>query len=251
MTVRVYSVCRNEEKIIPFFLRHYTSFADSIVIYDDESTDKTLELLSACPIVEIRKCPWKGLNDVKGLEFSSSEYKESRGKFTWVMWVDMDEFIWSPNVLQTLLKAFRLDIPKVAGFNMVGNGLPMDDGRQIWEINPMGVRAPVYSKQIVFRPEMDMNWSSGRHHLQMRGVGTTSTEYMFRLLHYRYMGFDYTRTRNRNNLERCGRENRGHAWSCEDNYKGEHSAEWAESVLTKSFNVLEYSFDKYDHNLPP
>ena len=43
MKVKVYSICYNEEYMLPFFLQHY-SFAD-IVVYDNESTDNSLEIM--------------------------------------------------------------------------------------------------------------------------------------------------------------------------------------------------------------
>lgn len=244
MKIRVYCICRNEERILPFFLRHYSVFADSIVVYDDESTDRTLEILATCPIVEVRKCPWKGLDDPKGMQLSQTVYKECIGQFDWVMWVDCDEFIWSYDTKQILEYSKNFDIPKVAAFNMVGKGLPVDYGRQIWEINPMGVIAPVYAKSIVFRPEFEMRWSSGRHHLENKNL-KLSHGFVFRLLHYRYMGFEYTRSRNLNNLDRCSSENKGHAWTCTPNWKGEHSPEWAESSISRGFNVFDYDLSEY------
>ena len=54
MSIHLYAACWNEERIIPFFLQHYEPLVDRIVIYDDRSTDRSVELLRASPKVEIR-----------------------------------------------------------------------------------------------------------------------------------------------------------------------------------------------------
>lgn len=54
MSIHLYAACWNEERIIPFFLQHYEPLVDRIIIYDDHSTDRSVELLRASPKVEIR-----------------------------------------------------------------------------------------------------------------------------------------------------------------------------------------------------
>ena len=45
MRIDVYTILRNERIILPYFLRHYGSFADCLVVYDDRSDDGSRELL--------------------------------------------------------------------------------------------------------------------------------------------------------------------------------------------------------------
>jgi hypothetical protein len=143
----------------------------------------------------------------------------------------------------TIKKCNGTEVIKPDGYNMTGNGLPKDDGRQIWEIAPMGVAAPVYSKPVVFQPHIKINWIRGKHALEnCKPVVNETTP--LKLLHYRYMGADYTRAKNAKNYARCGllSGDKGAAWSCSPGYDGpdkEHSPQWAEFAKTKAFNVIE------------
>ena len=44
MKVLVTTLVRNEERIIPYFIHHYSDIADKIVLVDHESDDATVEL---------------------------------------------------------------------------------------------------------------------------------------------------------------------------------------------------------------
>jgi len=55
MKICVITLCYNEEVILPFFIRHYEQVADRIICYDGGSTDRTREIIAACPIAELRE----------------------------------------------------------------------------------------------------------------------------------------------------------------------------------------------------
>src|ERR1700722_20355846 len=55
LRIHVYSICWNERRMIEYFLRHYETFAERIVIYDDDSDDGTKEILLAHNKVEVRR----------------------------------------------------------------------------------------------------------------------------------------------------------------------------------------------------
>lgn len=90
---------RNEEAIIQDFLKYYKDFP--IYIYDDCSTDKTLEIIKAHPSV-------KGI--VEGKEWDTdrtrAEYttrqavfeRAQQDEYDWFIYVDADERIVFPNI---------------------------------------------------------------------------------------------------------------------------------------------------------
>jgi len=55
MRVHVYTICWNESRVIDYFLRHYEPIAERIVVYDEDSTDDTREILTAHRNVELRR----------------------------------------------------------------------------------------------------------------------------------------------------------------------------------------------------
>jgi len=245
MKIIVFVITYNCIDTLPFFLRHYSTFADEISAFDDDSTDGTREMLAKHPLVKLRGWPHKtGIDEDLFLAHWQEWYPKARGAFDWVMIVDPDEFIYAPFVINELHKAIadRYEVIRPTGYNMTGKGLPKDDGRQIWEIAPMGVHAPVYSKPVIFRPHIRINWIRGKHALENCNP-VVNEESAFKLLHYRYMGAEYTRAKNAKNYARCGllSGDKGAAWSCSPGYDGrdkEHSPQWAEKARELSINVL-------------
>ena len=237
----VFMVCYNRAFILPWFLRHYETIADEICVFDDKSDDGSRELLSRHPKVILRDWPHdNGIDDQQFLDHAYEWYPKARGHFDWVMWVDADEFIYHPQLRTVLEASTDVELLPTVGFNMMGNGLPIDDGKsQIYELNPMGVWAPVYAKPVVFRPEATVRWRRGKQELEGCTPKVASRP-ILKLLHYRYLGRDYTARTNAINLQRCGLKSgdKSHGWSCHPDHQGEHSPAWAESAMAMSFNVL-------------
>lgn len=242
MKIWIFAICHNEAAILPWWLRHYGQFADRILVWDDQSTDGSREILRAHPSVTLFDCPWRGLDEDKALHHAYDVYPSARGKADLCMWVDCDEFIYSHCDMRSFLSHFHrnttYDVIRTAGFNMVGDGLPANGyfHQQIWELNPMGVSAPVYSKPVVFRPEAKVRWVRGKHALE-DCAPLVSEKPLLKLLHYRYLGAAYTAAKNAKNYERA--VDKGVAWSCAAGYDGEHGAAWAEKIKGEAFNVIE------------
>jgi glycosyltransferase involved in cell wall biosynthesis len=250
MKIIVFVLTYNNADVVPFFLRHYSTFADEISAFDDFSTDGTRELLEANPKVLLRNWPHpgSGIDEVLFLNHWKEWYQRARGGFDWVIIADSDEIIYAPDIRKVLSEqqALGYEVVRTNGWNMTGKGLPKDDGRQIWEISPMGVRAPVYSKPVVFQPHAQISWNLGKHALQDCNPKVTPTP-LLKLLHYRYMGSAYTRKKNAKNYARCGLAtgDKAAAWSNARSYDGpdkEHSPQWADFAHTKAINALEAPF---------
>jgi len=50
MTIDVFTTCYNEEIILPYFIRHYKQFARNITIYDNMSTDNSINIIEESEI---------------------------------------------------------------------------------------------------------------------------------------------------------------------------------------------------------
>ena len=246
MKIIVFTLTHNSAEVLPFFLRHYSQFADEICVWDDQSTDRTRLILSENSKVNLHSWPHRtGIDEDLFLAHWQEWYPKARGHFDWVLIPDSDEFIYSPDMLGTLAlaKSVGIQVIKPRGYNLVGDGFPKDDGHsQIYELNPMGVEAPVYSKPVIFQPNIRINWNRGKHDLENCDP-VVGRETGMKLLHARYFGADYTRSKNAKNYARCGllSGDKGAAWSCSPGYDGadkEHSPMWAEFAKTKAFNVV-------------
>ncbi len=240
MKIVVYVLTYNCADVLPWFLRHYRMFADTIVAWDDQSTDGTRELLKREPRVSMRDWPHQsGIHEDVFLAHWQEEYPKAVGEFDWVVIADPDEIIYAPELEWKLWgeQQAGTEVVRSIGYNMTGDGLPPDDGKsQIWEVSQMGILAEVYSKPVVFRPHIKINWQRGRHALENCSP-LVSRKPWLKLLHYRFMGHAYTAAKNAKNYDRVG-DDKGAAWSCAPSYKGEHSPQWAEKAKRRARNVL-------------
>ena len=205
MKVHAYFVCFNEEKIISSILEYYSSFCSKIFIFDNGSTDKSIEIALSFKNVMVIPFDTKGRKDnSKHVQIKTQAYKEyskEGGRFCkenadWIICCDMDEVIYSPNIIETL-EGYDKDgvtVPQVTGFDMVSEH-DMDDNIPILTQYTKGVRNPVFDKRAVFKPDFDMSYTLGCHsygpgfELMKRTYGyRSSNEYPIALLHFKHIG---------------------------------------------------------------
>jgi len=190
MVIHVYSIMRNEEALLPYFLRHYSTFADTIFIIDDKSTDKTVKIAKANKKVRLLNYKFTEERHVQEEHTACFEkfYKKySRGKADWVMCVDGDEFIYHKNLVAVLKKQKRrgAKVIKPTGYTMYSETFPTTKG-QIYEECFMGLRTRSFDKPQIFDPSIDIKFSGGRHKVLLpEGIDRTRARVL--LLHYRYL----------------------------------------------------------------
>lgn len=174
MKVSVISIMYNEEFILPYFLQHYSQFANRIVIYNDHSTDLTAQIAKVHPMVKLLDYPYEGLNEK---EFSETfEQAAKQSKADWVYCVDADEFIYGE------LPETRGVVLKTTGYTMIGDTGHPNDCRKI--------RTPSYDKPVVFDPSLDIKFGDGRH-----SVNLPAQDSNLELWHYKYLSRDYYKKR--------------------------------------------------------
>jgi glycosyltransferase involved in cell wall biosynthesis len=219
MRIVAYTLCWNEEKMLPFYLRHYEKFCDSIIIYDNISTDSSVELAQKHPKVEVRKYGTTEIDERAYLKIKNNAYKEERGKSDFVIVGDMDEFLYAPDIMRLFEKAKRQRSAIICtdGYEMVGDKFPVDDGRQIWEIVDTGVQSGVFSKRICFSPEIDICFTAGCHHCNPRGKNVKVSSVHASMLHYRWLGVEYVMERYSVYRQRLSEYNRLHKYCDEYN----------------------------------
>jgi hypothetical protein len=196
MKINLLAVCWNEEDIIPYFLRHYTQFCNKIVVFDNESTDNSVKLLKECSLVEVRSFATEGCYVEETLtEIRNTGWKDDR-ECDWQIVVDMDEFVYHPNLLNILNNAKQYNVITTEGYQMYGNNF-IDANTfagQIYDQIKTGVRFDWYGKSVIFNPQevKDINFRRGSHKAapgpnakdDIRSLG-------IKLLHYKFLGYDY------------------------------------------------------------
>jgi uncharacterized radical SAM superfamily Fe-S cluster-containing enzyme len=203
--VHVYTLCWNEEIMLPHFLRHY-SWAERIVVYDNESEDGTRNCVADCDNAELRSFDTGGRYSEERLaNFKNNAWKESRGDADLVIICDVDELLYHPDlaaVLGTMVRRKATLLLPMA-YQMVSSRVPVP-GEDLLDAMPEGVRLHAYDKCLLFDPnEIDeINFDLGAHVCRPAG----RVEY-FRvpglvLLHYKYLGLEYVHNRHRLYTER-------------------------------------------------
>lgn len=190
LRIHVYTICWNAEAILPYFLSHYGTFCERIVVYDNMSTDSTRKLLDACPKAVVRDFDTKGqIDETDYLRVKNHAYKESRGSADYVIVADIDEFLYHPQLNEVLAKykAAGVTLPRIDGYNMVSLIHPRKNGDLI-KLSKRGRYSPQYSKRCVFDPQLEINYLPGAHRCEPVGTVVESQDASLKLLHYHYLG---------------------------------------------------------------
>lgn len=193
MNVHVYTFCRDEALLLPFFLEHY-AFANQITVFFDVHTvDNSRALIESNPNCRIIEFDFGGKYRDDFLMYAkNSEWKMSKNKADWVIIADMDEFLYHPNSLENYLEhcqALGISIPLTKGYEMFSDKLPSMDSPITAQIKT-GVASKNFDKKVIFNPAMVENifYRPGSHNCDPTGVVTYSDKQELLLLHYKYIG---------------------------------------------------------------
>lgn len=241
MRVWLYCILRDEIRILPYFLRHYVPWVEKLIFYDDHSTDGTRDLIASTEKCELRDWPGeRGIVDDQFVKFANTQWMEARGHCEYVAFVDADELLFHPQMLQLLSQYLRdgVEVPLVKGYTMISDTFPTTTG-QIYDEIRTGIHDICWSKNAIFR--VHMFWNVGRHSIdQTRFQPRTSPTAEIKLLHYRCLGMDYLRWRHQRNWERvperCRALNYGR--NCEPGHEGHHGVEWFQNIDRKSLEIV-------------
>lgn len=199
LRIELYSICWNAERILPYFLRHYEPICNRLVFYDNMSTDSTREIIGSSVKSTLRDFDTGGqIDETNYLRVKNEAYKESRGAADYVIVVDIDEFVYHPDVM-TVLAEYRSEgvtLPKIRGFNMTSLFHPREPG-VLTDLVRRGRYSPQYSKRCVFSPELDIHYLPGAHRCEPVGHVVQSKTADLTLRHYHYIGMQTVLSRYR------------------------------------------------------
>lgn len=207
MKIEVFAICYNEEVRLPYFLRHYSQFAD-IHIIDNYSTDNSMAICKGK--TELTKFDTKGeLRDDVFILIKNSCWKDS--KADWVIVCDVDELVYHPDIFK-ILDNTKATIFQPRLFNMFSEKLPTGDG-QIYDEIQYGSE-DIRRKMLMFKPKEieEINFSPGCHVAHPTGNVIINREDLI-ILHFQFLSRKFTIKRYAEFSKRLSKTNRDNKWS--------------------------------------
>jgi len=197
--VHLYCLCWNDARMLPYFFRHYDDIVDQYVVYDNGSTDGSLEMLASHGRVQVRHFDVAGNSFVEEqCRLSDTIWQDSRGKADWVIVTDIDEHIYRPDLLAYLdqCQAEGVTAIQSLGYEMVADVFPSGPEKLTCLIT-RGCRSAGHDRLCIFNPDAitATRFGPGRHKAWPEGhvVWPASPEVL--LLHYKQLGVKYVRLR--------------------------------------------------------
>lgn len=198
--VWLFTMSWNEERMLPFFFRHYDRFIDRYIVYDDGSTDRTLAMFAAHGRVEVRRFE-RSMPDsfvISATLLQNEFWKEARGKAAWAVITAIDEHLHHRDIAGYLARCRQLGVTAipVLGMQMLADRFPATEE---WLAASHVIGAPydeMCKLSIVDPNQIDeTHFTLGRHFAQPTGrVVYPPTDEVLNL-HYKYLGRDYLRSR--------------------------------------------------------
>ncbi len=234
--IHLYSICWNEERMLPFFFRHYDQLVDRYVFFDDGSTDATLGILESHPRVEVRRLERLEADSyvLAAKNAHNHAWKESRGAADWVITTAVDELLYTPRLSVYLAECTRKGITAIPalGFQMISETFPSPD-LSLAESVRRGSPFAKMNKLSVFDPDkiLETDQEVGRHAAEPSGeVRFPKTDRLL-LLHYKYLSFEYTFKRHQELASKLGAVDRQNGWGFE--------YDWTREQLKSNWDYLD------------
>jgi len=228
----------NEEMILPYTLDHYSKFCRKIYVHDNMSMDSSDSIYKMYPKVVVRK--WHSndeINELNYVKIKSDSYRKYSRDCDWVIVCDCDEFLYHPDLLTKLseYKKAGVNVPRISGHDMVSESFPTYKGEKLTDLVKTGSKLyETMSKNIIFDPKLDVTYGIGGHSLQADNM-VKSEDRDLKLLHYKFLGFDYVERIYRSRAERLSFFNKVNKF-------GEHyfnvPLEYMRTMLKEDYQVI-------------
>ena len=195
MNITIYTITYNEEKMLPFFLDHYSKFASKIVIYDNESTDDTVKIAKDHSLVKSIYSVKTGdsLDDSMYVKMKNTIWKNDKSDY--VILVDTDELIYHEDDIIKYFENTKYPIYRPTGYNMISENFPKNN-ISITDQVKRGVYDKFYCKPVIFNPNLvkKTDFELGIHNGRFYDVNNNllyPKESKLKMLHYKNLGFEY------------------------------------------------------------
>lgn len=216
-TIDLYAICWNEGPMLDFFFRHYDPIVSRYVMFDDGSTDGTLERIKAHPKVDVRPFVRSDQDSVirSMTELQNRAWKESRHQCDWAIITAIDEHLYHRDLIEYLRQCGTSGVTAVPalGYQMVSHEFP-DMGSMLANKLTRGAASRLMNKLSLFDPNAvdETNYGPGRHVAAPKGRIVYPDRDELMLLHYKFLDTTYVRGRDSVLAQRIGKVDRMNQW---------------------------------------
>jgi hypothetical protein len=231
--VHLYTLCWNDKKMLPHFFEHYNPVVDRFFLFDNGSTDGSLEILKGDERVQVShfQTEFDSFAETE-LRLSEEMWKSSRGSAEWVLVIDIDEHVYHADLLSYLrdCRARGVTAIRAVGYEMVADTFP-GTGKRLCDVVTSGVRDPIGNDKLcLFDPcaIARSNFVHGRHDAAPEGRVVWPSLPEVLLLHYKKLGLDHV-------ITRSGQLRNGLGWRDIERDWG-HQYLWSPEEIAANFN---------------
>jgi len=238
MKIESYILAHNEEKLMPYIMRHYSQFSD-VIILENNSTDRTIEIAETMGATVSKLKRPDTMNTQWQTDIKNQCWKKS--KADWVIVADADEFVFHPNLIN-ILENTDATIICPAMFNMFSDTFPTTEGQiydevfmgteyipPTFEYDPDHLKLPILNRQMsIFKPSMirEINYLIACHFANPEGDVKIDYESEIIILHMKYLSIEYVLERHKRFAARlsehnvkCSGAGKQYTWSKKDTVK--------------------------------
>ena len=242
-----YVLCWNEMPILPFMIDYWKLIARKVIVYDNRSTDGSLEYLKNFDWIEVRPYPIETndtVDDGIHIQIKDMCWKEQRDKGVDFVFVsDLDEVIWAKDLYQQLqyFKSNKYAVVKPMGYDFVSQEFPVHGDLLLHEQVETCCRIPMWDKCIFFSPDLveEINYLPGCHVCnpvvkEGSKMGTSHSTFLF---HFKYLSVEYLIMKRFATRDRQSENNLKNHWGFEYQFNKEQITNQFNDRWNKCINV--------------
>lgn len=192
-SIYIITICWNESLFLPFFLEYY-SFVDKIIIYDNFSSDNSIDIIKKYPNTEYNYYNTnEKIRDDIYLEIKNHSWKQYRNQADWIFIIDIDEIIYHPqgilNYLETLNKN-EIAMLQCYGFEMFEPTFYQQESTKgLLERCNKGTPTAILNKACIINPKLveETNYLAGCHQNYAKVKGKVIQDPNLKMLHYKFI----------------------------------------------------------------
>lgn len=256
-----YVLCWNEMPILPFMVDYWKLIARKVILYDNNSTDGSIEYLKNFDWIEVRPYPIETNNTIDDnihIQIKNKCWKEQKNNnVDFVIVSDLDEIVWSNNLLQALqyFKDEKFAIIKSKGYDFISKEFPIHSDLLLHEQIETCSRNEMWDKCILFQPDLvdEINYLPGCHSCNPLLKNNCKINYssdLF-LFHFKYLGVEYLILKRNATNKRLSENNIKNNWGFEYQYNKKQilqqfNEKWENCINFKDLIIKQISYKSVD-----